>query len=296
MPGYDLIAIDLDGTLIDHEGRIPRANIEAIHEARRAGICVTLCTGRALIECEPTIEALDQTDPCIVSGGAMVACPHTYDTLERFTLAPSLVEEMVDHLHEADRPALLLKDPAACGYDYLIVTPHGPDAIDVASKWWFEKMGVRTRYAPFLDDDEHPDDTVRVGVYSANEPIDPLADHLRKRFTPKAQLQHFRGVLLPKERRDGTGVETVHIVELFHEHADKWMALQRLARRRGVPESRIAAIGDQHNDLTMIRNAGLGIAMGNAAGEVVKVAKKRTLSSDEAGVAHALRNILDGTW
>ena len=293
---YDLIAIDLDGTLIDPEGRIPQANIDAVAAARRAGICVTICTGRALIECAPTITSLAQTDPCIVSGGAMVACPVTAQTLERFTMPPALVEEVVNHLHEADRPALLLKDPHATGYDYLIVTPHGPEAIDPASSWWFKRMGVRTRYAPFIEDDEHPGDTIRVGAYSANHPVDPLADSLRRRFTPRAQLQHFRGVILPKNRRDSEGIESVHIVEVFHEHADKWQALQRLAARRNVQIERVAAIGDQHNDLTMLTHAGLGVAMGNAPPEVAAAADKRTLNSEEAGVAFALERILAGEW
>ncbi len=295
-PAYDLIAIDLDGTLIDPEGHIPQANIEAIAAARRAGVCIAICTGRALIECESTITALTQTDPCIVSGGAMVACPKTRTTLERFTLEPSLVEQVVDHLHEVDRPALLLKDPHAAGYDYLIVTPHGPDAINPASKTWFKRMNVRTRYVPFLEDDEHPNDTVRIGAYSANEPMDPLAASLKQRFASQAQLQHFRGVQLPRRMREEDGIESIHIVEVFHEHADKWMALERLAKRRGVPLARTAAIGDQHNDLTMLTHAGLGIAMGNAPPEIAAAADKRTLKSEEAGVAFALERILAGDW
>jgi Cof subfamily protein (haloacid dehalogenase superfamily) len=295
-PRYDLIAIDLDGTLIDPEGRIPRANIDALAAARTAGVCVTICTGRALIECHDIIATVTQTDPCIVSGGAMVACPTTRATLERFTIEPALVEQVVDHLYEVDHPALLLKDPHATGYDYLIVTPHGPDAIDAASKTWFKRFGIRTRYVPFLEDDEHPNDTVRIGAYSANEPIDTLADGLRKRFAAKAQLQHFRGVQLPRRLREEEGIESIHIVEVFHEHADKWMALERLAKRRGVPLERTVAIGDQHNDLTMLTHAGLGIAMGNAPPEVAAAADKRTLSSEEGGVAFALERVLSGEW
>jgi hypothetical protein len=205
------------------------------------------------------------------------------------------VAHAVDFVHEHDRPALLLKDAAQTGYDYLIVTPFGPDAVDEASRWWFKKMNVSTRYAPFIEDDEHPQDTLRVGVYAANTPIDALAGGVGKRFAGRASVAHFQGVLLPDERRS-TGVQSVHIVELFDPKADKWQALRRLAQRAGVPDERIAAIGDQANDLPMIKGAGLGVAMGNAIPEVVAVASRRTLASHEAGVAHAIDQMLAGVW
>jgi hydroxymethylpyrimidine pyrophosphatase-like HAD family hydrolase len=298
MHKYDLVAVDLDGTLIGPDGSIHPRNIQMIAAAHTAGVCVTLCTGRALIETAPTVKHIGSVDPVIVSGGAMVACPVTGETLERFTLDPELVGEAVEHLHTDDHPALLLKDPAATGYDYLIVTPKGPEAIDPASRWWFKKMGVRTQYVSHVKHDPHPHDTVRVGAYKANLPIDPLAASLRSRFNGRTQLQHFRGVMIPDDGQDeaGRGIETVHIVELFHHHADKWMALRRLAERRNVPLTRVAAIGDQHNDLTMVGGAALGVAMGNATPEVVAVSKRQTLKSEEGGVGHALEMILKGEW
>lgn len=295
MHRYDLIAVDLDGTLIGPDGSIHPRNIEMIRAAHAAGICVTLCTGRALIETTPTVEQIGSVDPVIVSGGAMVACPVTGGTLERFALDESVVGEAVEHLESHNHPALLLKDPAVTGYDYLIVAPNGPGTIDRASSWWFERMKVRTRHVTHVKDDPHPRDTVRVGAYLANRPIDSLATTLRARFDGRSQIQHFKGVLLPDERRD-QGIESVHIVELFHHHADKWMALQRLAQRMNVPQERVAAIGDQHNDLTMIEGAALGIAMGNATPEVSAVSKRTTLRSEDGGVAHALEQILKGAW
>ncbi|MFN7396105.1 MAG: HAD family hydrolase, partial [bacterium] len=70
---YKLLAIDLDGTLIDHHGHVPEVNIAAITRARAAGCTVVLCTGRALIECERILDLVGRDDPAIVSGGAMVA-------------------------------------------------------------------------------------------------------------------------------------------------------------------------------------------------------------------------------
>ncbi|MCW5766946.1 MAG: HAD family phosphatase [Phycisphaeraceae bacterium] len=292
---YDIVAIDLDGTLVDHTGRIHPDNVRAIERARDAGITVTLCTGRALIECRREIDAVGQRDPVIVSGGALVSDPVSGRTLERFEMPRALVRRVVDDLRAHDHPALLLKDPDAAGFDYLVVGPEGESGIDPASRWWFRQMGVRARYVSALDHDEHPEHTIRVGAYSANEPVDELARRLHERYHAEVMLQHFCGVLLPRERRE-QGVDSVHIVELFNPRADKWQALQRLAARTGVPEARTAAIGDQTNDLSMITHAGLGVAMGNAHEKVAAAADRRTAPAEEAGVALALDRIVAGDW
>lgn len=295
MRKYDLLAVDLDGTLLDHSGKISEANVAALARARREGLHVTLCTGRAMIECREIARRVGQEDPCIVSGGAMVVCPRTEQTLERFAMGRELVGDLVAYLAGHGHPALLLKDPAAAGFDYLVIGPGGEAALDPASRWWFERMGVRARYAERLEDDAHPEHTVRVGAYSANEPVDELALSLRDRYGAVAMLQHFTGVLLPAERRL-QGIESIHIVELFDPSADKWLALQRLAARMGVPEGRTAAIGDQTNDLSMITHAGLGIAMGNAHPRVKAAADRETRAVHEDGLAWAIERVLSGEW
>jgi len=295
MRKYDLLAVDLDGTLLDHRGRISPANIAALARARREGLHITICTGRALIECREIVRTVAQTDPCIVSGGAMVADPVTEQTLERFAMDAKLIAELVGFLSGQGHPALVLKDPWAAGFDYLAVGPRGPEGLDPASRWWFDRMGVRVRYAASLSEDQHPEHTVRIGAYSANKPVDELAATLRERFGAITMLQHFTGVLLPAERK-AQGVESIHIVELFDPKADKWLALQRLAARMGIAESRIAAIGDQTNDLSMITHAGLGVAMGNGHERVKAAADQVTRDVADDGLAHAIEQMLAGTW
>lgn len=290
-----LLAIDLDGTLVDHHGRVSPANLRALRAARDAGIMTVVCTGRALVESMQVIRAIDQHDPVIVAGGAMVACPATGRTLERFALDQALTRDVVNHLTERGHAALLLKDPHAAGYDYLVVSERGLDAVDAASRWWFAHMGAVVRTVRTLDEDEHPEHSVRIGAYAANTPVDELAAELRRRFGGIAMLQHFAGVMLPAERRL-EGIETVHIVEVFDTNADKWQALDRLAMRLGIPQGETAAIGDQLNDLSMVTHAGLGIAMGNAHERVKAAAKQVSRTVDEDGVAHAIGMILEGAW
>lgn len=293
-----LLAIDLDGTLLDSHGTVPPANAHALRRAQAAGVTVVLCTGRALVECQHVAEEIGLDGPMVVSGGALVACPRTGATLERFTLDHALAAEITAYLHSHGRPALVLKDHGATGYDYLVLPPPGRDArasLDAASAWWFEVLRVRVRYGSDHRDDEHPHDTIRVGAYSANDEIDGLATALRERYAHRSALQHFRGATLPASARE-RGIESVHIVELFHARADKWLAIERLAARLEISPAHIAAVGDQLNDLTMITQAGVGIAMANAAPAVLAAAARRTTGHDDAGVALAVDQLLAGAW
>lgn len=290
-----LLAIDLDGTLLDPSGRVPEANVQAIRRARDAGITVTICTGRALIETRRVLDAIGQTDPVVVSGGALVADPVSGRTLERFTMHLTLVRRVVDYLHARDHAALLLKDPDPAGYDYLVVSDGGLADIDPATQWWLDHQGITAREARHLDHDPHPEHTIRIGAYSTNEPIADLAAALHERFGGDVMLQHFTGALMPADRQ-ARGIESVHIVELFNPQADKWQALVRLAARLGMATDRIAAIGDENNDLSMIRGAGLSIAMGNASPAVKAAATHHTARNAEVGVAVAIERLLSGEW
>src|SRR5262245_26515880 len=95
---YDLVAIDLDGTLLDSRGRVSAVNLEAIARARRAGMRVTVCTGRGLLECRSILKTIEQVQPVVVAGGSMVACPETSATLHRFPMERQLVSRLVDCL------------------------------------------------------------------------------------------------------------------------------------------------------------------------------------------------------
>ena len=72
-PKYDLIALDLDGTLLDSKGHVSAANREAVKAARQAGVRITVCTGRGLIESRRALDQIEQVDPVVVAGGAVGA-------------------------------------------------------------------------------------------------------------------------------------------------------------------------------------------------------------------------------
>lgn len=295
MPAYDLVAIDLDGTLLDSKGRISRDNIDAIHAARKAGMTIVICTGRGLPECLFATQAIGQRDPVVVASGAMLACPITTRTLHRFTIRKDTVERGVRTILDHGHSALVLKDHSHVPHDYLVVRGPNQNPIDPVTSWWFAAMGVQVRHVESIAHDEHPEHTIRFGACAPPSRLAEAANDLQSQHGEDVQLHHFPAVVAPSHVA-GVGEEALHVLEVFDAQATKWNAVRWLADQRGIAHSRTAAIGDQINDMSMIRGAGLGIAMGNAVDSIKAAAGRETKDHNSSGVAHALSKILEGEW
>lgn len=291
-----MLAVDLDGTLLSSDRQVSPANAKALAEARRAGLTVTVCTGRGLVECEAVLRSIEQAEPVVVAGGSMLACPVTRDTLHRFPLDPEMVARATDRLLSHGHAVMVLKDPAAAGYDYLVVVGEKGHAVDPVTRWWFEQMPVKVRYVARLEEDEHPEHSVRLGVCGLSGMLAEMAGDLTESFGEQAVMHHFPAVVGAHHAGALPPGQRVHILEVFAARASKWSAIQWLAERRGIDLARIAAIGDEINDLPMIRGAGLGVAMGNAVEPIRAAAARHTRNNDEDGVAWAVQRILNGEW
>lgn len=292
---YDLLAVDIDGTLLDSAGRVPAENIGALHRAREAGLRIVLCTGRSWTESRFAIDAISATEAMVSAGGSMVVDTRSGRTLHRFSMPHSVVGGVVDLLTERGLAALVLKDRCVSDHDYLVVTREGAP-IDPVSTWWFETLGVRYRIAGSIEEDEHPEWTVRVGACAPSASTLPIRDVLLERFGESVMFHSFPAVIAPEHvKNDGSG-GMYHVVEAFDRAAHKWSGIAWLCEQLGVDAARTAAIGDQINDVSMVTHAGLGIAMGNAVDELARVADRRTRSNDEAGLAFAVDRILSGEW
>jgi hypothetical protein len=209
----------------------------------------------------------------------------------------SLVEQSVGALLGAGHAALVLKDPEASGYEYLVVRGAERVALDPVTAWWFEAMRVRVREASHLHEDEHPEHTVRVGACARASDLASVAGALRSAVGERAVLHHFPAVVAPdRVRENGGGDGVMHVLELFDADANKWSGVSRVAKMLGADASRVCAIGDQVNDVAMIERAALGIAMGNAVEGVRRAAARHTRTNDEDGVAHAIDHVLSGRW
>lgn len=298
---YDLLAVDLDGTLFGPDGRVSDPCRAAVERARREGLEIVLCTGRGLVESRHAVESVRawekspgrDTAPMVTAGGAMVCDAATGRTLHRWPMDRNLITRMCEHFAELRRAPLLFKDRDAAGFDYLVVDC-GP--IEEPTRWWFEVMDVEVKFVASPHDDPHPEHTVRLGFAATTPVMTRLARSIKDAFGGQALMHHFAAVKGSHDGAHGTKDESIHLLEVFDPQVSKWTAIHRIALEQGIDLSRIAAIGDEINDVTMIEGAALGIAMGNAVEQVKDVANVVAPSNAEDGVAAAIDNILDGTW
>lgn len=293
---YRMLALDLDGTLFNAAGEVSPENERAVHAAREAGFIVTVCTGRGLVESMHAMSAIAQVAPVVVAGGAIVACPRTSNTLHRFALGRDYVEYATGRFLRRGLPSLVLKDPVAAGYDYLVVVGEKNVPLDPVTEWWFSKMNVKVRRVASLDEDEHPEHTVRVGACAMSGQLAELKRELDPHLGEHTEMHHFGAVVAPDHVKTADDGQKLHILEIFSRNANKLSAVSLLGRQSGIAPEEIVAIGDEINDVSLIGGVGLGIAMGNAIAEVKAVAKRHTLANHEHGVAHAVNRILAGEW
>lgn len=293
---YDLFAVDLDGTLLNSAGRISERNAAAVRRARAAGLRIVVCTGRGLVECRHYLDAIEQTEPVIVAGGSIIACPVTSRTVHKFNLHLDMVRHAVERIHGHGYPALVLKDPIEAGYDYLVVTGKADHPLDPVTRWWFETMSVKVRYVRDLSEDQHPEHTVRLGACGMSGSMSRVQHDLLEAYRDHLHMHHFPAVVAPEHASRTDDGQVLHVLEVFASNANKWSAIEVLSRGLGISHDRIATIGDQINDVPMLKGAGLGIAMGNAVPAAREVAKRHSLGNDEDGVAHAIDRILCGEW
>lgn len=284
------MAIDLDGTLLGPDGRIAPRDRAAVQRARAAGLDVVIATGRGVVESAEAFATLEHDGLAVTAGGAMLSDMASGRTLHAEAMPADIVRDAAAVLRADEHAVLLLKDADRAGCDYVAVTP-GPDGLDPASRWWFDRHPVRVQFISELEDDPHPEWTVRVSAVAREAELAPIAEHLTDRLGDRAFLQHWSAVTSSA----ATGSPT-HMLEVFQPGVDKWTMLQRVFDDRGIDPARCAAIGDGLNDVGMVRGAGLGIAMGNADPRVVAVSNRQTHGHEAGGVAEALDAILDGRW
>lgn len=267
-----LIAVDIDGTLLDSRWQLPPDNRRAIARAIARGVDVVLATGRRFDFARPVLELVPEIETIIVSGGALTK---TRDgvSLARRTLACDVARQI---LH-ATRP---FRSDMGVVFDR-----HGPGQVmyehiawdDPRHQGYFERnrdaLGEVTPLEACLTQDP-----IQVTAASSVERIRALAACLLARSRPHA----FELALTEYPARD------LSILDVTAAGVSKGSALADLARSRGLDAAEVMALGDNLNDRTMLEFAGVPVVMGNASAELKAFGWEETASNDEAGVALAI--------
>ncbi len=277
---WDLVAIDLDGTLLDSQHRVPEANRAALHRAHAAGMRVVLCTGRSYPETRPILAQLGlDLDATVTVFGAVLTEVRTGRTIQRTPFALPLAYRLTDWFRARGYAVLWLNDADEAGFDgYVIDGPRRHPAVDR----WVETTPCVVRAVDELRGDVHA--PVRISIIDEPDVLSDVADDLADAFDGQIAFNLLRA---PAYR--------LTIIETFAPQVNKWNGVLHLCERWKIDRRRTVAIGDDVNDVALVQSAGLGVAMANAHPAVRRVAARVTLSHDECGVAAILRELLDGT-
>jgi Cof subfamily protein (haloacid dehalogenase superfamily) len=269
-----LIALDIDGTLLDSRWQLPEANRAAIAEATRRGIEVALVTGRRYDFAMPVAQKIDSPLTMIVNNGAMIRSKEG-ETHLRHLLSRDTADRVL-------RTTLPWRAGAAVVFD-------------------------RARENQVMLENFDWDDPNRLGYYTRNREFLGKADPLETCLVEDPIQVMFTGTVGPMREaelalRSAAFAEefalavTVYeskdfsMIDVIHPEVSKGSALAEWAELRGISREEILAIGDNHNDMEMLSFAGIPVVMGNSVPELKTFGWHETSSNDENGVATAIEH------
>lgn len=272
---YKLVALDIDGTLLNPAGQISPRVQQTIRQAVEAGCMVTLATGRRLKAARHFAEALQVPVPIILYSGSLIYDVYNEEVLLQRALPPEFVRTMVELLREVGLSPGILQSPLAGENIYL-----GPPEHDNAYLRDYATRSDRSQLVQRCDFTEMPHlaDPLVVIAPGSNLTRDYLRQNLRT-------LPDFEFYLHSYQLAPHTGIETLFGHDFLPMGYHKGFALEWLAARYGLTLQDTLAVGDGSNDMDMLQAAGLGVAMGNADAEIKAVADLVCPPNSEDGVA-----------
>lgn len=278
---FRLIAIDLDGTLLSPESRVTPRTRAAVHAAVEAGFAVTFATGRNWTESRTVLTDVGIAGPCVFVGGASVIDTANGNTLFCQRMPAALARELCGRFEADGHAACALQDTATAGVDYLISADYGMS--EALTRWLAVTAATYHRVPPgTLPRHDHAD-TVRVGIVASPQVVDALQVDLDR--------QYGDGIVRHAIHVPAYGVD---VLEVFDPAVSKWRGVTCVAGRFGIAGEQVIAVGDDVNDVPMLRSAGLGVAMGNARPAARAAADLVIGPNAEDGLAEFLEHLVAG--
>ena len=267
-----ILATDLDGTLLDSRGEISQENLDAIHELASRGIPVVPASGRSYSEMPEILRTNPDIRYYIYSNGAAVLDRITGQRIE-MCIPNTTAVRVLDTLFRYETHISYRRD-GVCFGDAEKRTDDAYAYYNV----WSRHREVIEEYASF-------DVAFKTRAYESQS-MEMLAVY----FHNEAECEACK-----RELASIDGIAFVHVVycglEIFSAAAGKDRALLALADHLDIPHSATAAVGDSDNDISMVRAAGVGIAVSNACRPLLDAADTVICSNDDHAIAHIAAHI-----
>ncbi len=258
------------------QGEVTPRTRAAIQRILEAGFLVCFATGRNFTESRAVLDAVGHYDSAVFVGGAMVIDTKHQATLHRTLMEPELARELCEFFESHGHAVLCMQDTGSAGVDYLI--SKGMQLSEATTKW----LAVTSASARWVENLPHYDHvhTIRVGIVADIKLGEALQGKLNGQFGSRI-VSH--SIVVP--------AYGVQVVEVFDPAVNKWEGILQVAKERQIDPRQIIAVGDDINDLPMVRCAGLGVAMGNAHPELRAVAGRVIGHNRDEGLACFWKNL-----
>jgi Cof subfamily protein (haloacid dehalogenase superfamily) len=270
---YKLICIDMDGTLLNDQKTISEGNIKAIRLANEKGVRIAVCTGRIFTSADFFSELLGVKSPVIASNGAYIMEKHKDEVVYKATLGVERCKKLLSVFRQHD------------------IYPHYYTSDTVFT----EKLIYSSSFYTEVNKTLPKHKQVKIVVVKDWDEV-----------FHKYEKEIFKGIGVDEDiekiQKAKASVRDMEEFEVVSSHFDNFEAMNRgvskgnackiLADYYGIAREKVICIGDSENDLSMIKFAGLGVAMGNADEDVKAAAQYITDSNNCDGVAKAIEKFV----
>lgn len=277
MPVPRLIAIDIDGTLLDPHFQVTEANLRVLRQAHERGIEIALVTGRRHNFALPVAESLGFPVTMVSSNGA-VTRSSTGELFHRDLMPRSAAVALIEHMTDFRPYFVLTFDRTGRG----TLVCESADELNVSIQRWMEKNSEFIQFVRPVERSltEDPVQSMFAGT------VGKMSEALAHLMSNQPLLERVTVLKTQYDARD------LCIIDVLNAGVTKGHALRRWAEHHGIAQASIMAIGDNYNDIEMLDYAGMPYIMGNACDELKNAGYRLTLGNDQSGVAHAIEQVL----
>lgn len=278
MPRYRLLAIDIDGTLVNSQHELSQRTRQAVLRAKRAGVEIVLATGRRYSRVLSLVEPLELNVPLVTASGALIKRASDHQTLFQAEFLPRALGVCLETIASQGYEAVLYGDTFHEGFDFY----HRGVATScrLLTEFFAKNEGFGCVDAMIMT---QPPPGIFAGfVMGARDEMHSLINKIERALPGQLYLHVLRS-----PRYAG------FMCEIAPAGVSKWTGVWQLAEEWGIAAEEICAVGDDVNDIPMIEAAGLGVAMGNAVEEAKAAADRIAPTNDEDGLEQVVDWVLE---
>jgi Cof subfamily protein (haloacid dehalogenase superfamily) len=257
-----LLAIDVDGTLLNDDHQLTERTKSAISQIKERGVKVVLATGRGPVSCFPIMEELALTEPIITHNGAVIVGPQTKQIALEIGFKAEELLPIIQYCRQTG-----IHFDASTAFE-MYVEGRTPEADQMYKKFFANPRMV-------ADTSLLKDQIVKFTLFGDEKQMDQALEEVAFKFPDWSII------------RSG---ET--FIDVIHPKATKGNALKRILKEQNILPAQVIAFGNYYNDLEMIQLAGIGVAMENSPEQIRHLADRITVSNNDDGVAVVIEEII----